>query len=121
MVWACLDASSKVSPWLTMRAVTPPSRCAAAHLETGDQRGITRTAGIPASFAARATPRAWFPALAAITPWTRVRSRESTLLAAPRILNDPEYCRFSSLERILPPNREERGVSSTRGVAYAIW
>src|SRR4030042_778552 len=101
-----------------MRTFSPPSRWAPAHLDTGAQRGITRVAGIPASFAARATPRAWFPALAAMTPKIRVRSRESTLLAAPRILKAPEFWGFSNLERILPPNLADRGVSSTRGVEY---
>src|SRR3970282_2113375 len=102
-----------------MRVFSPPSRWAAADFDTGAHTGITRVAGIPASFAARATPRAWFPALAAMTPETRVRSRERTLLAAPRILNDPEFWRFSSLERTLPPARSDNGASSTSGVAYA--
>jgi hypothetical protein len=60
-----------------------------------------------------------FTALAVMTPFTRFRSRESSLLAAPRILNDPVFCRFSSLERTFPPNRRDSGASSTSGGAYA--
>src|SRR5512139_1074823 len=103
-----------------IRVLSPPSRRAAADLDTGAQTGITRVAGMPASQAARATPRAWFPALAATTPGVSDGSRESTLLAAPRILKEPVFWRFSSLERTRPPKRAERGGSSTSGVRYAI-
>src|SRR5512146_816460 len=102
-----------------IRVYSPPSRWADADLETGAHTGITRVAGMPAARAARATPRAWFPALAAITPCTAWGSRERTLFAAPRILNEPDTWRFSSLERTFPPNVSDRGSSSTRGVGYA--
>ena len=53
---------------------------------------------MPSLVAERATPCAWLPAEQAITPFA-ASSGESLriLLKAPRILNEPVFCRFSDL------------------------
>ena len=59
---------------------------------------MTRTLqGMPAFFAASATPWAALPALTVQTPPRRCSSgRSRTALYAPRILNAPMGCRHSS-------------------------
>ena len=66
--------------------------------QLGAPVGMTMVQLNPSAFAARATPCAWFPAEAASTP-TRLCSSVSCSmqLNAPRTLNAPVYCKFSSL------------------------
>src|SRR3954452_21833552 len=60
----------------------------------------------PSRRAARATPCAWLPALAATTPRARSASVSREMrVYAPRILNDPVRCRFSHLSHTGPPTR----------------
>jgi hypothetical protein len=67
-------------------------------LISGVPTGITIVARTPKRLATKATPCAWLPALAAITPHARCGSASvASLLNAPRSLNDPVICRFSSL------------------------
>ena len=62
---AWVAASSKVSPTST---TSPPRAFTAATLTAGVVTGITITARAPMRLAASATPWAWFPADAQITP-----------------------------------------------------
>jgi hypothetical protein len=65
----------------------------------------------------QATPWAWLPADIAITPtraWSGVRF--FNLLSAPRSLNEPVYCRFSSFSRRLLPRRSDRRGAAIVGV-----
>src|SRR4051812_27248442 len=65
----------------------------------------------PSSEAARATPCAWLPALAATTPCARSAADMRAIRTyAPRILNEPARCRFSHLRKTGPP----AGADSTR-------
>ena len=65
---------------------------------SGVWRGITITALIPNRCAASATPCAWLPAEAAITPQAFSASVNlEILLYAPRNLKDPVRCKFSGL------------------------
>src|SRR5665213_2432010 len=70
------------------------------------------TAGTPSSFAASATPCAWFPLENATTP-PRFRSGESCaiVLYAPRNLNAPMRWRFSALRNTRAPPRPRRRTS----------
>src|SRR5437660_4834567 len=74
-------------------------------------------AWIPRRWAWKATAWAWLPALAATTPRLRScgASREN-LLAAPRSLNEPVRCRFSSLKWIRAPQSSLNGSESGHGV-----
>jgi len=73
-------------------------------LMSGVPTGITITALIPRRAAWTATPCAWFPADAATTP-RRFSSSDScdSLLYAPRALNEPVSCRFSSFSHTSAP------------------
>src|SRR2546425_5227421 len=71
----------------------------------------------PRRWALRATAWAWLPALAATTPRFRSSGVSSAnLLAAPRSLNDPVRCRFSSLKWIRAPQSSLNGSESGHGV-----
>jgi len=88
-------------------------------LASGAWRRITMVAATPASAAATATPWAWLPAEAAITPRSRalvgkVRMRFS----APRILYDPVRCRFSYFSQTRPPHSSEKVRDSQQGVRW---
>jgi hypothetical protein len=89
-------ASSKASP--CMMTFAPSSR----HFLTftsGAHLGITTVTGMPRSPPWYATPSAWFPADAAITPRRRSSGdSSSSLLRAPRSLNEPVIWRWSSFE-----------------------
>ena len=67
----------------------------------GAWSGTTIVAGTPGSRAAHATPWAMFPALAVTTP-RGVSSVDACRIAfaAPRILNEPTGCRFSSFSQM---------------------
>ncbi len=77
--------------------------------------GITMTAGMPRLRAASATPCAWLPAEAQITPRARPSSdRCAILLYAPRSLNENTGCRSSRLSSTrLPSRRDSRGAGSS--------
>src|ERR1700712_4175695 len=71
----------------------------------------------PSIAAARATPCAWLPALAATTPLARSSSVSRAILVyAPRILNDPGRCRFSHLRYAGPPTSRLSGRDDSIGV-----
>ena len=60
--------------------------------------GMTIVALMPRRFAASATPCAWLPADAAITPRAFSSSVNfAILLYAPRTLKEPVICKFSGL------------------------
>ena len=76
----------------------------ASTLGIGARSGITTVAEAPSSPAAKATPCAWLPALAATTPRARSASDSRAILVyAPRTLNDPVRCRFSHFRKTGPP------------------
>src|SRR5678816_981810 len=77
--------------------------------------GITIVAGMPRHRAASATPCAWLPAEAQITPRrAMVSDRCAILLYAPRTLNENTGCRSSRLNSTaLPRRRLSRGASSS--------
>ena len=70
---------------------------------------MTMVAGTPKDDAAQATPWAWFPAEEATTGQRSPRSiMAESLFVAPRILNEPVFCRFSHLRYTLPPHMREK-------------
>src|SRR5262245_48686177 len=92
----------------------------AASFASGAPSGTTEVHGMPSRRACQATPWAMFPALAVYTPFDR-RSGSAMAIAlpAPRILNDPTCCTFSSLKRMVAwassTFRAIRAVRSTHG------
>src|SRR5438132_3445991 len=74
-------------------------------------------AWIPRRWALKATACAWLPALAATTPRLRSSAVSSAnLLAAPRSLNEPVRCRFSSLKWICAAQSSLNGSERGHGV-----
>src|SRR5215472_7893016 len=72
---------------------------------------------VSSAAAAKATPCAWLPALAATTP--ALRSAWVSLLIrtyAPRALNDPVRCRFSHFRYTGPPTRSDSTRDWSSGV-----
>src|SRR5512146_896104 len=70
-----------------------------------------------AYWAAAATPIPWLPLEAAITPAAACSEvREKILLVAPRSLNDPVCCRFSSLKKMRTGMSGKMEDTSSRGV-----
>ena len=58
----------------------------------------------PYTLAANATPCAWLPADAAITPFSRSSGvKEATLLYAPLSLKEPVRCKFSNFSHTSQP------------------
>src|SRR5579872_6566376 len=75
----------------------PPMRSTAATLVAGAVSGATMVARMPIRLAQNATPCAILPADAVSTPRSNCsRGVRAITLAAPRILNDPMGCKFSS-------------------------
>ena len=97
-----LAAPSRRRPSTSRRAARPSRRApsTAATLMCGVVTGMTIVAWQPRRCAASATPCAWLPADAAITPRARsAADRCAILLYAPRSLNENTLCwssRFSS-------------------------
>ena len=79
---------------------------------------MTTVAGMPRSAAASATPCAWFPALAAITPRGGSAS-EPSMFDAPRNLNEPPRCRCSHFSSTGTPARSESETLGHIGVTRA--
>src|SRR5580698_1498169 len=68
--------------------------------------GITIHAGTPRHAAAQATAAPWLPLDCVTMPWrTSSSESEKTAFEAPRILNDPVFCRFSHLKKTRAPIR----------------
>ncbi len=77
--------------------VRPPSRAMASSFVRGAVSGAMTVQGTPIDRATQATPCAMFPALAVTTPPAMSSGFAWRIaLAAPRILNEPMGCRFSS-------------------------
>mmetsp|Transcript_7526 Transcript_7526/g.23568 ORF Transcript_7526/g.23568 Transcript_7526/m.23568 type:complete len:320 (-) Transcript_7526:41-1000(-) len=96
--FAYAAVSSKFSP---MRTTSPPSLRTASTLIFGVVTGIATTALIPNVFALKATPCAWFPALAVIIPLSNSSFfKFLILLYAPRILNEKTCCKSSLFKNI---------------------
>ena len=111
---ALARASSNDSP---SRMTFAPRRRQVATFTSGANRGITTVTGISSRRPCQASPRAWLPALAAMTPRERVAaSRSSRALRAPRSLNEPVRWRRSSLHQTRKPVSSERGMLWGQGV-----
>ena len=85
-----------------------PSAAMPARLTSGVCADTSTVASTPKARAASATPRPWLPAEAAMTRGrSRPRSSASAAMraAAPRSLNDPVRCRFSSFSQTSAPVR----------------
>src|ERR1700729_3907708 len=66
--------------------------------------GITIHAGTPRHLAAQATAAPWLPLDWVTMPWrTSSSEREKIAFEAPRILNEPVFCRFSHLKKMRAP------------------
>src|ERR1051325_2389274 len=77
----------------------PPSRSIALILVSGAVAGAITVQGIPSLRAHHETPWAMLPADAVITPRLSFSGdKRAMAFAAPRILNDPIGCRFSSFK-----------------------
>src|SRR5450755_4200474 len=94
----------------------------ARHFTAGAFLGITIHDGTPRHAAAQATAAPWFPLDCVTIP--RLASSalsEKMALVAPRILNEPVFCKFSHLKKIRAPVMASReaevstGVRCTRG------
>jgi hypothetical protein len=95
----------------------PPIRSTALILVAGAVSGATIVAGIPIRRAQNATPCAMLPADAVSTPRSsRSRGVRAITFAAPRILNDPIGCRFSSFKK---SSAGESVLHRTKGVRNA--
>ena len=75
--WVFLAQSEKDSPEST---TVPPRRLTAATLMAGLVSGMTMVASQPRCLADRATPCAWLPAEAAMTPRRNCSSESCTIL-----------------------------------------
>src|SRR5690242_4425952 len=103
------------------RTILPPMRSTAASFVAGAPSGTTTVHGMPRRFAFHATPCAILPALAVHTPcasWSRGMS--AIALLAPRILNEPIGCRFSSLSQISAGASAPNRTSGVRTAAPAM-
>ena len=99
----------------------PPSRAIASSFVCGAFSGAMIVAGTPSSRAAQATPWAMLPALAVTTPLAVAAGGACRIaLTAPRILNEPIGCRFSSLSQISAGPSTGRRRSGVRIAAPAI-
>src|SRR5262249_48365676 len=79
--------------------------------------GITMCAGTPREPAANATPCAWFPAEAAMTPRRRIASSSCAMrLYAPRTLNENTGVRSSRFKSTGRPRRSESTGAGSSGV-----
>jgi hypothetical protein len=112
-------ASSKPSPWSSTSAPKPRVR---STLTAGVASGITITARRPRRWAWWATPCAWLPAEAAITPLSgvpasRAATSASNLLSAPRSLKEAVNCRFSNFRKTCAPVICDSVFDSTQGVS----
>ncbi len=112
---ASASASSYVAPATSTLA---PSAAIPARLNSGVCAETSTVASTPNVRDASATPRPWFPAEAAITRRRAPGSRLSaaTRAAAPRSLNDPVRCRFSSFSQTSAPVRRPSDGAGTSGV-----
>src|SRR5713226_7063640 len=71
---------------------------------TGALLGITIHDGTPRQTAAQATAAPWFPLDCVTIPFAACFSvRERIAFEAPRILNEPVFCRFSHLRKSCAP------------------
>ena len=103
--------------WCRRGRSRAPNRRVACTLLKDAVSGMTIVAWMPRRWALMATPCAWLPALAATTP--RLRSSgvsSANLFAAPRSLNEPVRCRFSSLKCTRAPQISLNGSESGHGV-----
>src|ERR1700740_2765241 len=92
--------SARAETFGSQNVIFPPYDSTARHFTFGAFFGITIHAGIPRQAAARATAAAWLPLECVTTPCAASSSlREKIALVAPRILNDPVFCRFSHLKK----------------------
>src|SRR5215218_6890625 len=107
-------ASSTDNP---MSSTWAPYPRVASSLGIGALVGMNTVDEMPNSWAARATPCAWLPALAATTPraFSCAESRHIRVYA-PRILNEPARCRFSHLRCTGPPTRSDNARLYSSGV-----
>src|SRR5579859_4465793 len=91
----------------------------AVSLVSGTPTGNTTVAGTLSSFAARATPCPWLPAEAVSTPRARpAGGMASSLASAPRILNAPVRCWFSSFKYTSRPARLPISAECSTGVRW---
>src|SRR6218665_2051855 len=94
--------------------------CTASILTLGVVTGITMTARQPSFLADSATPCAWFPAEAQITPLDRASGdRCAILLYAPRSLKLKTGWSSSRLSRTLLPRRLDRFLAGVSGGSVA--
>src|SRR5580704_7369200 len=100
-VSACTRAavSARADTLGSQKVIFPPYASTARHFTAGAFFGITIHAGMPLHPAAHATAAAWLPLEGATTPCAASASlSEKIALVAPRILNDPVFCRLSHLK-----------------------
>ena len=109
-------ASSKVCPCSSTSAPNPRVR---STFTVGVSSGMTITARSPRRCAWWASPWAWLPAEAAITPLTGwpVANRRTSLFSAPRSLKEAVNCRFSNFRKTRAPRIWPRVRLSRHGVA----
>ena len=91
-----------------------------ARLNSGVCADTSTVASMPNVCAASATPRPWLPADAAMTrlrpPPPGSSASAASRAAAPRSLNEPVRCRFSSLSQTSAPVRRPSDGAGTSGV-----
>src|SRR6266436_5860383 len=83
--------------------------------------GMTIQAGTPRHAAAQATAAPWLPLDCVTMPFaTSSFVRERIAFEAPRILNEPVFCRFSHLKKSCAPVMAFREVEVSTGVRWIL-
>ena len=118
LAWS--QVSENESPYSTTSTLSPPCARTAFILTGGVVVGMAMMARQSSRLAASATPWAWLPAEAQITPffsWSA--ERFAILLYAPRSLKLNTLCMSSRLSRIWLPVRLERLAACSSGDSMA--
>src|SRR5215469_7610747 len=105
----------------SQNVIFPPYDSTARHFTDGAFFGITIDARMPRQPAAQATAAAWFPLEWVTTPRFASSSlNEKMALVAPRILNEPVFCRLSHLKKSRAPVSASRVAERSTGVRWIL-
>src|SRR5215469_3385415 len=103
----------------SQNVIFPPYDSTARHFTDGAFFGITIDARMPRQPAAQATAAAWFPLEWVTTPRFASSSlNEKMALVAPRILNEPVFCKLSHLKKSWAPVMASSDLLVSMGVRW---
>src|SRR5882724_11870525 len=110
-------ASFRADTFGSQKVIFPPYASTALHFTAGAFFGITTHAGTPRHAAAHATAAPWLPLDGVTIPRAASASvNENIAFVAPRILNDPVFCRFSHLKNNSAPHSASSVAERSTGV-----